>query len=49
MPVGPNIDKRIPRNGDRVLRNGLPMTVQAAEGIYVQGELVRLECQARGS
>lgn len=49
MPVGPNIDKRIPRNGDRVIRNGLPMIIQTAEGLYVQGTLVRIEAQARGN
>lgn len=49
LPVGADVDKRIPRVGDRVIRNGLPMIVQAAEGIYVQGELVRLEMQARGN
>lgn len=49
MPVSAGIDKRVPRAGDRVMRNGQAMAVQAAEGIYVQGELVRLECQARGN
>lgn len=49
MPVATDVDKRIPRNGDRVIRNGLPMMVQAAEGIYVQGVLVRIEAQARGN
>lgn len=49
MPVRPNVDKRIPSGGDRVMRHGQAMAVQAAEGIYVQGQLVRIEARARGN
>lgn len=41
-------DKRVPARNDRIIRNGRPLTVQAATGLYVGGELVRIECQARG-
>lgn len=42
-------DKRVPVKNDRILRQGRPLTVQAAAGIYVGGELVRIEATARGS
>lgn len=41
-------DKRVPIKGDRIIRQDRPMAVQAAAGIYVDGELVRIEAQVRG-
>lgn len=41
-------DKRVPVRNDRVLRNGRAYAVQASTGFYPDGELVRIELQARG-
>jgi hypothetical protein len=47
-PVPAGTDKRIPGKGDRIIRQGRPYAVQAGAGLYVAGELVRIELQARG-
>ena len=41
-------DQRVPRNGNRIIRAGRTMTVDDGFGIYVRGELVRIEIIARG-
>lgn len=38
----------VPTRNDRIIRQGKPLAVQAATGIYVAGTLVRIEVQARG-
>lgn len=46
MPEG--VDRRVPVRNDRIIRQGRTYAVQAAQGIYVGGELVRIELQVRG-
>lgn len=42
-------DPRIPRKGDRAITSRGTLTVQAAAGIFVGSELVRIDIQARGN
>jgi len=44
---GPGL-KALPLEGDRIVSNRGALTIQAAVGIYVKNELVRIECQVRG-
>lgn len=39
----------VPRQGDRIISNRGPLTIQDAAGFYVADVLVRIEIQARGS
>src|SRR5215211_493115 len=39
----PNTDRRVPVRGDRAFIAGKARTVEAAAGIYLAGELVRIE------
>lgn len=41
-------DRRVPIKGDRVVIKGKKFNVEAAGGIYVRDELVRIEMQVRG-
>lgn len=41
-------DQRVPMKGNRVFVAGRPCNVEAAAGLYVAGELVRIEMQVRG-
>lgn len=41
-------DRRVPRKGDRAVINGKARTIEAAAGIYVDDELVRIEMQVKG-
>jgi hypothetical protein len=43
-----NKDRRIPHKGDAVTINGAPRNVEAAVGIYVSNDLVRIEMRVRG-
>jgi hypothetical protein len=38
----------VPRNGDRIQANGASSTIQEASGVYLQGELVRIDGRTRG-
>lgn len=42
-------DPLVPKQGDRIISNRGVLTVQAANGIYVESTLVRIEMQARGT
>lgn len=44
-----NIDLRIPRKNDQILASRGKLTVQEADGIWVQGTLVRIEGRVRGN
>jgi hypothetical protein len=41
-------DVRVPKVNDKVIQQGKPRNVQAANPVYVRGELVRIELQVRG-
>lgn len=41
-------DARVPVNGNRVIIQGRPRKVEAADGIYPAGELVRIEMLVKG-
>lgn len=41
-------DRRVPMNGNRAVIQGKPRRVEEAEGIYVDGELVRIEMRVLG-
>lgn len=41
-------DRRVPRKGDRVVISGKARTVEAAVGITMADELVRIELQVKG-
>lgn len=41
-------DRRVPIKGDRVIIQGKKHSVEAATGIYVRDELVRIEMRVRG-
>lgn len=43
-----NYDRRIPRKGDAAVINGAQRNVEAAVGIYVADELVRIEMRVLG-
>lgn len=43
-----NVDRRIPRKGDRVFINGKARNVEAAAGLYVADVLVRIEMRVLG-
>lgn len=43
------IDLRVPRKNDQILTDRGKLTVQEAEGIYVQEVLVRINGRARGN
>lgn len=47
-PQSSDVDKRVPRKGDRVIVQGRARAVEAAAPFYLGGELVRLELQCRG-
>jgi hypothetical protein len=46
MPT--NQDRRVPRKGDAVIISGRKRTVETAGGIYLAGELVRIEMRVLG-
>ncbi len=48
-PVRGPGDQRVPQARDRTITSRGTLTVQAAVGIYLQGELVRIEMQVRGN
>lgn len=39
----------IPRQGDRIISNRGPLTIQACAGLYVGNTLVRIEASVRGA
>jgi hypothetical protein len=41
-------DNRVPRRGDKIVIQGRERMIMAATPFYIDGELVRLELQARG-
>ena len=41
-------DVRVPRVGDKIIRQGKTTAVQSANPFYVRGELARIEVQIRG-
>jgi len=41
-------DDRVPTKGNRVIRAGRALSVQKGFGIFIRGELVRIEVHARG-
>lgn len=43
-----NEDTRVPMKGNRVFINGRARNVEAAAGLYMAGDLVRIEMQCRG-
>lgn len=43
-----NADRRIPKKGDKAVINGKVRNVEAAVGIYVDNELVRIEMRVLG-
>ncbi len=43
-----NIDRRVPRKGDRAFINGKARNVEAATGLYVDDTLVRIEMRVLG-
>ena len=45
----PTQDRRIPTKGDRVYIKGKPRNVESAQGIYLDGTLVRIEMRVLGA
>lgn len=43
-----NVDPKLPKKGDLAIINNRRRTIEAVMPIYVNGELVRIELQARG-
>lgn len=46
--AGTDQDRRVPRKGDRAIIAGRPRNIEAAVGIYVGSELVRIEMRVLG-
>jgi hypothetical protein len=47
-PVRPDIDRRVPRKGDKCVIQGKPRNIEISKPIYVDNELVRIELRVLG-